>query len=179
MTYSTSDPQSGLSQVDVLLGNTVVASRDLTTRCRYVDFTVCPASDDATLLVDTRKVMNGSHTLTLRVRDAAGNETLKRATTSIEVANPVVPQLPVAGGSSDAHLTATFEGASRSSSLTVPYGRRVTLRGRLTNTFHAVDGARIEVRERTARNGSKERVVGGVQTALDGTYSYRLRRYGP
>ena len=54
LSYSASDSHSGLARADVLLGDTVVTSHDLTPRCSYSDFTVCPTSDDETLEVDTR-----------------------------------------------------------------------------------------------------------------------------
>ena len=73
LSYTASDLHSGLARVDVLLGDTVVKSHDLTPRCFYSDFTVCPTSDDGTLEIDTRAVPNGSYDLALRVRDAAGN----------------------------------------------------------------------------------------------------------
>ena len=87
LSYTASDLHSGLARVDVLLGDTVVKSRDLTPRCSYSDFTACPTSDDETLEVDTRLVPNGSYDLVLRVRDAAGNEQLVHGERAIEVAN--------------------------------------------------------------------------------------------
>ena len=71
----------------MLLDETVVATRDLTPRCSYSDFTVCPASLDETLQVDTRAVANGPHRLTLRVQDAAGNERVVHGERPVEVAN--------------------------------------------------------------------------------------------
>jgi hypothetical protein len=58
--YVASDPQAGLSRVDALLDGTVVASQDLSSRCGLSDLTVCPASDNGTLQVDTRSVSNGT-----------------------------------------------------------------------------------------------------------------------
>ncbi len=63
VTYSAFDPQSGLAKVEVPLGESVVARRDITPLCHYYDFTVCPAGDEATISVDTRAVPNGSHRL--------------------------------------------------------------------------------------------------------------------
>ena len=87
LSYTASDLHSGLARVDVLLGDTVVKSHDLTPRCFYSDFTACPTSDDETLEVDTRLVPNGSYDLVLRVRDAAGNEQVVHGERAIEVAN--------------------------------------------------------------------------------------------
>ena len=54
LSYNASDLHSGLARVDVLLDDTVVKSHDLTPRCFYSDFTVCPTSDSETLEIDTR-----------------------------------------------------------------------------------------------------------------------------
>ena len=176
VTYAASDLQAGLARVDVLLGSTVVASRVLTTRCSYVDFTVCPPSDDATLAVDTRIVANGAQSLTLRVRDAAGNEVSKRAASAIDVANS--QQASVGTSPSGAQLTAEFERSSRSS-LTVPYGRPVKVTGRLTGIARrAIGGVRIEVRERLpGRRQGTRRWRRADRSRRD--LSYALRRYGP
>jgi dipeptidyl aminopeptidase/acylaminoacyl peptidase len=92
VTYSAFDPQSGLAKVEVLLGESVVARRDITPLCHYYDFTVCPAGDEATLSVDTHAVPNGLYPLTIRVYDAAGNQTEVQPPSAIEVANAAAPR---------------------------------------------------------------------------------------
>lgn len=166
-TYSASDPESGLSEIDVLLDDTVVATDDVTSRCSYSDFTVCPASRDATLQVDTRLVANGSHTLTLRVRDAAGNERLVHGMRPVVVANA-----PNAGTSAAPFtVVAKFNGTSRTT-LTVPYGRRVVVRGRLTQGSAApAVGTPLEVLERLDRKEAREKPTGRVVTKADGSFS--------
>ena len=126
----------------MLLDETVVASRDLTPSCRYADFAVCPTSDDETLEIDTRAVPNGSYDLALRVRDAAGNERMVHGERPIDVAN----ESPVESSSVVPYaLVAKFKGSSRSN-LTVPYGRRVSVRGRLTQDSQPVGaGIPLEV----------------------------------
>ena len=121
MSYAAADPQSGLAKVEVLLGDTVVESHDLTSRCFYADFTVCPASDDDTLEVDTRAVPNGSYDLAVRVRDAAGNERVVRGAHPVEVANESPP-----GADRSFAVVAKFSDTSRTT-VTVPYGRRVVV----------------------------------------------------
>jgi hypothetical protein len=169
LTYGASDPQSGLARVDVLLDDAVVASRDLTPGCPAFDFTVCPASQEETLQIDTRSVPNGSHSLTVRVRDAAGNERLVTGARPVVVANPASP------GSAPVYtITANFRGSSRSS-LTVPYGRPVSLRGRLSGSQPSPAGTEIEVLERVDRRSAKEFRAGRVSTTADGSFSYVLR----
>ncbi len=176
LTYAATDPGSGLSRVDVLLDETVVASRDLTPRCRYDDFAVCPTSDDETLEIETRAVPNGSYDLAVRVRDAAGNEQVVHGERPIEVANasPVESSsiLPYA-------IVANFKGSSRSK-LTVPYGRRVSVRGRLTQGFQPVGaGIRLEVMERPDRRGAVEKQTRTVMTKADGSFSIGLATSRP
>lgn len=149
LTYAASDPQSGIAKVEVLVDDAVVASQDLATRCGSSDFTVCPASDTGTLQIDMRTVPDGTHRLTLRVQDAAGNERLVHAN-PIEVANA-----PTLGSSTSGvyRLTARFKGTSRST-LSVPYGRRVSLYGLVTQGSQPVPaGTPIEILERLDRRG--------------------------
>ena len=128
-------------------------SRDLTPSCRYADFAVCPASDDETLEIDTRALPNDSYDLALRVRDAAGNERVVHGERRIDVAN----ESPVASSSVLPYaIVAKFKGSSRSR-LTVPYGRRVSVRGRLTQGLKPVGaGIPLEVMERPDRRGAVE-----------------------
>jgi len=170
LAYAASDPQSGLAKIEVLLDDTVVASSDLTARCTYSDFTVCPDADDDTLQVDTRAVANGPHNLKLRVQDAAGNERVVDVAGMVEVANP-----PGSESTPAYTLTARFTGSSRAS-VSVPYGRRLVLRGRLAG---GSSGAEIDVLERSDRRGARERTVGRVRTGADGSFSYGLATARP
>jgi hypothetical protein len=182
--YLASDPQSGIVRVQALLGDTVVGSRDLTARCDYADFTACPASDEGSLSIDTRDVPDGTYPLTLRVTDAAANQQVVHAPALVQTANADRPG--AARGSSSARgstgrvrLAARFAGSSPST-VTVPYGRRVAIRGRLsTASRRGLGRAAIEVLERPARAGAREVPVGSVRTRADGTFSYALARHGP
>ena len=175
LSYNASDLHSGLARVDVMLGDTVVKRHDLTPQCFYSDFTVCPTSDAETLEVDTRLVPNGSYNLALRVRDAAGNEQVVHAERTIEVAN-VPPS--TATSAVPYTITASFKGSSRSK-LTVPYGRRVAVRGRVTRGSQSAAGTRIEVLERLDRRGARERSTRKVTTKADGSFSIGLATSRP
>lgn len=169
--YSASDMQSGLSKVDLLLDGVPVATHDLTSRCAYSDFTVCPASDDGTLQIDTRSVANGTHAVAVRVQDAAGNERMVRIGNPIEVANG--PSVGLTASPTHA-VTVGFKGSSRST-LTIPYGRTATIRGRVTQGAQVGDaGAELEVLERMERRGATEMVVGRVRAREDGSFAYVL-----
>jgi hypothetical protein len=176
VTYDASDLQAGLAKVEVLLGDTVVASHDLRPRCAYADFTVCPPSDNDTLAVDTRAVPNGSYDFALRAVDAAGNERVHSGEGSVDVANPASPE--AFSGISYA-IIAGFKGSSRST-LTATYGRRVSLRGRLTSGSQAVAaGTQIEVLERLDRRGARERSTRKIMTKADGSFSLGIATSRP
>lgn len=179
LAYSTSDTQSGLSKIDVLLGETVVASRDLMARCTHSDFTVCPDSQDETVQIDTRGVSNGKHRLAVRVQDAAGNEQVVYGEGLVNVVNePGTASGPFPGGGSTSTpaytLTARFRGVSRTT-LTVPYGRRVMIHGRLAAGAEPVSpGTAIEVLERLEGKGNREKPAARIATSAEGSFSARL-----
>jgi len=173
LAYSASDAHSGLSKVEVLLGDTVAASHDLTPQCSHSDFMACPASLDETLQVDTRAVTNGTHRLSLRVQDAAGNERTVDSGHGVEVANDE------SSGAAGGPLTIRFNGTSRST-LVVAYGRRVTLRGRLADEYRpGTARPPIELLERPEGKGTRETPTARVQTKADGSFSVRLSTKRP
>lgn len=174
LTYAASDAQSGLSKVDVLLDGIVVASEDLTPRCPYSDFTACPPSQDGSVPVDTRGVANGRHRLTLRAWDAAGNSGQLHGDTAVAVANEPVPVPPAPVDLSAYELSARFASTSRPR-VSVPYGRRVWIRGRLTRSSQPVAaGSVVEVLEKRDHRGAREVPRARVKTRADGSFSARL-----
>jgi hypothetical protein len=178
--YSVSDAESGVARVEAVLGDTVVAARDLTGRCSFADWSVCPTADRDTLSVDTRSVPNGRHTLTLRVIDAAGNRHDAQIQ-SVEVRNQESPAAVPIGiaAAPPPQLTARFANSPRSS-LIVPWGRRLTIRGRLVGPAqNGLPGARIDVFERAAKADAAETAVGTARTRPDGTFSYPLASKRP
>jgi hypothetical protein len=179
VSYSAGDPQSGLTRIDVLLDSRIVKSIDLTPRCSYSDFTVCPSSDDQTLEIDTHAVPNGLYDLALRVTDAAGNQQIVHGERAVEIAN----EAPAASAASTNALryavAANFKGTSRRT-LTVPYGRRVSLRGRLTQGSQAAAAnSPIEVLERPDRRGAHEKLARTIKTKADGSFSIGLATSRP
>lgn len=173
--YSVSDDQSGVARVEALIGGTVVASRDLSGRCSYADWTACPSRDRDTLSVDTRSLPDGPHPLTLRVTDAAGNRH-DEPVQNIEIKNQTTAPVTEIGRvtSPPAHLTVSFASSS-GTSITVPFGQRVRVRGRLMRAAQSVvAGAQVDIFERTASAGAVETAVASVRTQADGTFSYTL-----
>jgi hypothetical protein len=177
VSYSAGDPQSGLAKVEVLLGDSVVKAHDLAPQCARSDFTVCPTSDERTLEIQTRDVPNGSYDLTIRATDAAGNQQIVHGEHAVEVANQTPPAATATG--SQYAIATNFKGTSRRT-LTVPYGKRVTLRGRLT---HASGGAGVsgpvQILERLDRRGAREKLARTITTKADGSFSVGVRTSGP
>ena len=183
VSYSAFDHQSGLKRVEAMLGDSVVGARDLTPRCHQYDFSVCPNADDGDLSVDTGAVPNGSYRLTVRVRDAADNVTSVQYPAEIRVENrpasAITPASSAITGGANTKIAARFANSTRTS-LIVPWGRRIKLRGRVTaEANRGVGGAELEVFERSSRSGAEEVAVGRAQTRSDGTFSYELAARRP
>ncbi len=174
--YSTADQESGVARIEALLGGTIVAARDLGSRCAYADFAACPRSDRDTLVVDTRGVVDGRHALTLRTIDAAGNRH-DESLGSIDVQNGSAAEPGGGiglGAAGLAQLTAGFGGSLRPA-LIVPFGRRVAVRGRLTSSSGAaIARAQVDVFQRSTLAGANEVASGQAQTRADGRFTFKL-----
>jgi hypothetical protein len=180
MDYSASDAESGLARVEAVIGDMVVASRDLAAKCSFSDWSACPTADHDTLSVDTRSVPDGRYALRLRTIDAAGNrheDYIQNIDVRNQESSPAVP-IGIAAAT-PAKLTASFANSPRSS-LIAPWGRRVTIRGRLAGPAQSgLAGARIDVFERAATAGARDVAAGSAQTRRDGTFSYTLASRRP
>lgn len=175
LTYSSTDHQSGIKTIEVVIGDTVVAVKNLT--CIYSDFTPCPSADADSLAIDTRKVPDGIHPAILRTTDAAGNQTSMQVQL-INVQNPGTPADVVAAEQTEtARLTARFAQTKRPTMI-VPFGRRVTVRGRLFDdeSKSGLGNTKIEVLQ---RSGTRERSVGSTRTHANGSFTYRRSIRGP
>ena len=125
--------------------------------------------------VDTTKLSNGPHTITVLTEDAAGNRSTVVGAKPLMVDNPP----PASAGSSSrpnginadikGKLRARFDRNGRTS-LTSRYGRRVVIRGRLVNrNGKAIRGARIDVYHRRGRKGKLQQLTKtGLKTRADG-----------
>jgi hypothetical protein len=101
----------------------------------------------------------------VRAEDAAGNERVLDGG-AVEVVNEPPP-----GPTTAFALVAKLGGTSRTT-ITAPYGRRVVVRGRLTQGSQPVGaGAALEVLERLDRKGAGERVASHVETKADGSFT--------
>jgi len=166
VSYATRDDESGIARIEALLGDSVAGVRDVRGACSYTDFTPCPTTEANDLPVDTRAVPDGSYPLRLRVTDAAGNKSITQSSSLVKVANGSATRL-------EAHFTST-----RRRTLTTAYGKRVSIRGRLTDSHSRVlKKAHVRVQHRRATAGSHTRDRGLVTTDDDGRWRYNLSKH--
>ncbi len=173
--YTLNDRESGVASVAVVLGNREVALQDFAGECRYSGFAACPTHRSGSLGVDSRKVPDGAYPLALRVTDAAGNAKTVQAPSPIQIINESASRPNGRDATTDARLTAAFVGR-RGTTVTVPYNRRVVVRGRLTTSAgQPIRNAKVEVTE--APSVGRGRIVTGETiTSASGTYRYISRR---
>jgi hypothetical protein len=174
--YALSDQESGVAEVSAVLGSAVVATQDFKPECTYSNFAACPQARSGTLMIDTRKAPDGLYSLSIRVVDAAGNRETIQAPHTIQVANGRVSVAPNGvGATGDAKLTAAFVGR-RGATVTVPYTRRVVVRGRLTTSSgKPISKAKVEITEAPVRPNARG-ISRTVLTRPNGTYRYAIRR---
>jgi hypothetical protein len=153
---------------------------DFAADCAFAAVSACPSTRNGTIDVDTRKVADGLYPVSLRVTDAAGNEQVVQSSTAIQVVNGAASaplQSPSNAGSSgnprNARLTAAFA-VNHRATLTVGYGRRVIVRGRLrTQDGDPIAGAHLQVFDPQS-TGRSQATRGGVATGNDGRFSYAV-----
>jgi hypothetical protein len=190
LSYGASDGESGIERVEVLLDGVAAGAQDLSRNlalpiaeqggggCAYTGLAACPTTQAGDIAVDTTKVADGAHGVTVRVIDAAGNRK-DVAGPQIVVGNGSVPGAPNGAGASRlARLTARFATTKRPS-LHLRYGSRPTIRGRLVDEHgRPSTGATVAVLQRPRRAGAQDEQIDTVRTEADGTFSYKPAR-GP
>ena len=155
----------------------------------------CPASVSADLPVDLSSLAPGAHHLVVTVTDAAGNAAPVLDRTILIPSPPgsqgQAPQPPASGvsnqpatsagagasgatASSPALLSARWQSTS-STRLTVSYGHRETITGRLTSAAgQPIAGAQIAMLSTPALTGAATSAARGATTAGNGTFAIRL-----
>ena len=73
LTYTASDPNSGVRAVDLLIDGDQVAQNDYGARCPYQNFLACPATVSDSISWNTAGASAGSHEVALKVVSAAGD----------------------------------------------------------------------------------------------------------
>ncbi len=190
LTFNASDPGAGIYEAVFSVDGQVVQRTVLDEaggRCRDVGQTKdgapaflylqpCPTSVGADVALDTTRVANGVHRLTVSVIDAAGNAAavLDRVATFYNAPPPGVPG-PANGvnASSQARLVVHWS-RTRRASLTSAFDGRPVLAGRLTAPGGvAISGAQIEL-QATPSTGGQAFSMAGPRTGPDGTFTLRL-----
>ena len=144
----------------------------------------CPASADLLLDLDAAALPAGTHDMTVRVLDVAGNaRTVFSGRRTVvppgAFAAPAAPGVPLPAAVPAAtpgalRLTARWA-RSRSRTLAIAYGARPAIRGRLTHPDGApVGGAAIGLFTRTLGRG-RAVDAGGMRTRPDGAFTLVVR----
>jgi hypothetical protein len=76
LSYTASDPLSGVRQVKLLIDGVQAAANTYTSQCPYQDFLACPANITDTIDWNTASVTDGQHSLQVLAEDAAQNTTV-------------------------------------------------------------------------------------------------------
>jgi hypothetical protein len=193
LTFTASDPGSGVYEAVVTVDGQVVASLVLNANgghCQdvgqaadgtpaFLYMQPCPDSASADVKLDTTRLTEGAHHLVVSVIDAAGNAAtvLDR---EITVANPPQACEPGAPAGVSASAQATLSAGWRRTKrqrLTSRFGRAETIVGQLTSPRGApIAGATIDLVATPAYQGATLVHMAGVQTAPDGRFSVLLPR---
>ena len=186
LAYNASDGGSGVRYVELLLDGKSVAKNDYIAECPYQNFAACPPNVSGTISWNTGSVAGGQHEIALRIVNAGGNSSIVDDHT-ITTSGP--PSVGVNGGSisggltppTPAHiangqpcageeLTLSINGKTKPP--TILYGRSVTVKGVLHCGTVPIRSARVVIA--TVGGPASAAVNSSVETALDGSFSYRV-----
>lgn len=165
VTVAAGDAASGIHRV------TIEARRDGEDVWRSLNLE--PVAGGFTTLLDDADLPAGTYELRAHAVDKVGNE---RTVTGGLDGSVFRVRLPVREGTLiEAGLAR--RGRALNPHPTVPYGKALTLSGRVTDSFGGPrSGVAIEVAERLALAGAEWRPLGTVTTDANGAYSYRAKR---
>ena len=140
----------------------------------------CPARSELLLDIDADRLPAGAHDVTVRVSDVGGNARTvfsgrrTMAGPGVVAAPALAPAAPAALPAPPLRLTARWA-RTRARTLSVAYGARPAIRGRLTRPDGApVRGAAIALFTRTQGRG-RAVDAGGTRTRPDGSFTLVLR----
>ena len=181
--FAVRDEGGGVSRVGIVIDGKPVVARALETGNRscvvpYSATVPCPASGEVTLPFDTKKIVNGAHTVQASVTDAGGNETRSDPVT-VTTLNGSQPN--GRGASRFVKLSAWVRSRrnTQQRSAIVPFGSVRTAEGRLTDAAGSpIGGAVLQAVSRVQRPGAAYKAAGTVTTSDSGRFAYRVAR-GP
>jgi hypothetical protein len=187
VSLSASDRGGGVYRAMAEIDGKIVASQVLDSnggRCQppFTFVRPCKESASGTLAVDTAGVPDGKHLLRLLVTDATETNVGAWGPTAIRTSNgscrikPRSRELRMGGGILPGRRGRL---AAAASSVTVPYGRRLKLLGRLTAPSGTpVADAPVCVASRAQMRGAALRAEGELRTDGRGRVAYQIQR-GP
>lgn len=185
-TFKVDDAGSGVHKGSITVDGTVVSETILGTgTCAnlgaspdglpsFAGTRPCPASVDTALSLNTDDLAPGTHAVSVRVADAAGNQTVV-GSTSITTSGPRPAGTPNgAGASRFAKLAARFAGKT-ARTRRLGFTARPTITGRLIDEHgRPIAGAAVDVAARERRSGAPTLTILTVTTGADGTFRTRL-----
>jgi hypothetical protein len=196
ISFNASDGQSGVYSGSLVVDGHTVVSQILDTNggaCQSLNLTKdgqrsfehaqpCKSSVSSILTLNTNQLAAGQHSLELIVDDAAGNQAIGYDGT---ITTSGSPSIGVNGGSINGgrapHIANGDPCAGEALELavngrrkppTVPYGATVTVRGVLHCGTVPIRGARVVIA--TLGGPATAAIDTSVQTALDGSFSYKV-----
>ncbi|MBA3807479.1 MAG: hypothetical protein H0X28_03655 [Solirubrobacterales bacterium] len=190
LTFNASDPGAGIYEAIFSVDGQVVQRTvvdEAGGKCRDVGQTTdgapaflylqpCPASVGADVALDTTRIANGTHRLTVAVIDAAGNgaAVLDRV---VSFYNPPAPGVPGPANGVNATTQAKLSVRwkhGRSSRLTRAFAGRTLITGQLTGPGGVpISEAQIDV-QATPAAGGRPVAMAAARTARDGSFTVRL-----
>jgi hypothetical protein len=179
LTYNAQDSDSGVRLVQLLVGGRTVAQKDYLAECPYENFAACPTTVSDEIQWNTTAASNGTHELALRVINAAGNasivdeHTVTITNSGVGVSGSINGRGPhIANGDPCAGEALELVVNGRRTAPVVTYGKTVTVRGVLHCGTVPIRGARVVIK--TVSGPRSAAIDASVQTALDGSFSYKV-----
>ena len=180
VTFKATDKGGGIKSIGLLVdgvphGDRLVDPASATCKAPYTKVVPCSLAIQPTMVVDTRELPNGPHSVRVTVTDVAGNVTQSDPYTVI-ARNGGQPN--GANASRTAKLEAWFKSSrAHKTSATVRYGQRRTIEGRLTAPDgQPVAAAVLDLTAQAARPASATRAIGTVVTDRDGRFKVQAPR---
>ena len=150
------------------------------TKCRrpFVHARPCKTDNTAqTVELDTAVLPDGPHNVRLLVQDATGTNEIPYGPVSITTRNSVPGRgTPNGTNAADGAILQVGWKGRRSRELRTPFGRPVTINGRLRNPAgQPIVGATVVLAKTELRAGAREQTFTTKVTKADGSFSHRFR----
>jgi hypothetical protein len=188
VSFNATDAGSGVSRGSLVVDGTIVSSTVLDANggaCAelgvsadalpaFVHTQPCPPAVSGLLTLDTDRLTPGTHALTIRVGDAAGNEAIASTNTISVVGSVPIGSPNGTGASRSAKLTARHA-TTRKRARRVTFTTRPTITGRVVDEAGSpIAVAAVDVLARDRRAGARTTRIATATTGGDGTFRVTL-----